>query len=38
MGANESGIPAYLVEPLTRREREILGFLAEGLTSPEIAE
>ena len=34
----ESGAIEPLAEPLTRREREILELLAEGLTSPEIAE
>jgi non-specific serine/threonine protein kinase len=29
---------AALVEPLTRREREVLGLLAQGLTAPEMAE
>jgi non-specific serine/threonine protein kinase len=42
MGANMSR-PAptsaeALVEPLTRRERDILALLAEGLTAPEISE
>jgi predicted ATPase/DNA-binding CsgD family transcriptional regulator len=27
-----------LIEPLTRREREILGLLAQGLTAPEISQ
>ena len=35
-GRNRFG--ASQVEPLTRREREVLALLAEGLTSPEIAE
>ncbi len=38
MGENQLKSPDILVEPLTRREREILAFLAENLTGPEIAE
>jgi predicted ATPase/class 3 adenylate cyclase/tetratricopeptide (TPR) repeat protein len=36
-GAEDSST-GFAIEPLTRREREILALLAEGLTSPEIAE
>jgi predicted ATPase/DNA-binding CsgD family transcriptional regulator len=35
---SELGPAAPLVEPLTRREREVLGLLAGGLTAPEIAQ
>ena len=35
--SGESQSTESLVEPLTRREREVLALLAEGLTSPEIA-
>ncbi len=38
MGENQFKSPEVLVEPLTRREREILALLAENLTGPEIAE
>src|SRR3990172_7428669 len=38
MGGKERQSAAPLVEPLTRREREVLALLAEGLSAPEIAE
>jgi predicted ATPase/DNA-binding CsgD family transcriptional regulator len=39
MMSNAAGDPAEpLIEPLTRRERDVLALLAEGLTAPEIAE
>jgi predicted ATPase/DNA-binding CsgD family transcriptional regulator len=37
MGAAGGTSDEALVEPLTRREREILGQLAQGLTAPEIS-
>ena len=37
MGARENNADQPLVEPLTRREREILALLALGLSGPEIA-
>jgi predicted ATPase/DNA-binding CsgD family transcriptional regulator len=38
MSLREDPSPQPLVEPLTRREREILGLLAEGLAAAEIAD
>lgn len=38
MGVPDSNSAEALVEPLTRREREILTFLNEGFSAPEIAE
>ncbi len=38
MGDEEGRLAGGEHEPLTRREREILALLAEGLTSPEIAD
>ena len=38
MGGLETDSAAPLVEPLTRREREILVYLNEGFSAPEIAE
>src|SRR5260221_8605095 len=38
MSERETNPAQPLIEPLTRREREILALLAEGLTSPEIAD
>ena len=38
MGGNEKSSLEIPVEPLTRREREILALLQEGLTGQEIAE
>jgi len=35
-GENQAAGP--LAEPLTRREREILGLLAQGYSAPEIAQ
>src|SRR5689334_20533052 len=38
MSGRDSQPPAPLIEPLTRREREILGLLAQGQTAPDIAQ
>jgi predicted ATPase/DNA-binding CsgD family transcriptional regulator len=38
MGGQDSNSAAPLVEPLTRREHEVLTFLSEGFSAPEIAE
>src|SRR6185436_14261097 len=38
MNPSEDKAAGALVEPLTRREREILGLLAEGFSAPEIAQ
>jgi DNA-binding CsgD family transcriptional regulator len=37
MAGHEDNTTAFVGETLTRREREILALLAEGLTGPEIA-
>src|SRR5258708_63392 len=38
MSDSEVNSAEHLAEPLTRREREILGLLAQGHTGPEIAQ
>jgi predicted ATPase/DNA-binding CsgD family transcriptional regulator len=38
MGERNTEAIERLSEPLTRRERQVLGLLAQGLTAPEIAE
>src|SRR5919197_6456807 len=38
MNARVSKTGEELIEPLTRREREILGLLAQGYSAPEIAQ
>src|SRR5260221_12350593 len=38
LSAQDSSSDKPLVEPLTRREREILGLLAQGNSAPEIAQ
>jgi LuxR family maltose regulon positive regulatory protein len=35
--ANTQASPSDLIEPLSDREREVLGLIADGLTNPEIA-
>ncbi len=37
-GSGESAAPAAFPEPLTPREQEVLEFLVQGLTDPQIAE